>query len=424
MTMLDDAASRPLTWRDLPPHPPYGAAQAAASDPSVMPLATSAAAPAGPGFIRRHRRGLAALAVVTILVGSIAFVGATKGDEIFAAFDQGAISASPAPGGSDPGAGAPPPSTNEPLADAADKLLASVVQIEARGQLGAGVILDAAGYIVTCEHVVGRATNVTVRFGANDEVPGTVVARDSANDLAVVKIEREGLTAAPTVGVDQLRVGQQVIAVGSPLGFSSTVTTGIISALDRSLDTPRGHIDGLIQTDAPINPGNSGGPLADTSGRVAGINDAIASLGGGSDGLGFAIPIERALPLLEQAKTNPDDPSTAQDPGTDPTDPFGGTGDPFGDLLGPDSPLNDPLFQQLMRDLMQGLMNDGQGGQGDAVPPNNAVPPTDPFGGTMDDLLNGLLDQLFGSGGGTSQAPQTPQTPQTPQNDGGPAAWT
>jgi len=243
---------------------------------------------------------------------------------------------------------------------------------------------------------------VTVRFGENDEVQGTVVARDADNDLAIVKITREGLTAAPTVGTDELRIGQRVIAVGSPLGFSQTVTTGIISALDRALDTPRGHIDGLIQTDAPINPGNSGGPLADTQGRVAGINDAIASLGGGSDGLGFAIPIERALPLIEQAKANPNAAPAQPDPGTDPLDPFGGTGDPFGDLFGPDSPLNDPLFQQLMRDLLQGMLNDGQGG---TVPPNEAVPPTeDPFGGTMDQLFNDLLDELLNGlgGGGTN----------------------
>jgi putative serine protease PepD len=398
MTMLDDAGSRPLSWRDLPPHPPYGANQTPSPVPSAVPQQASAVAvQAGPGFIRRHRRGLGALAVAGVLVGSLAFVGAQNSDQILAAFDRDEIGASPVPGSSgDPGAGAPPANPgDEPVADAADKLLKSVVQIEARGQLGAGVVLDTAGYVVTCEHVVGRATSVTVRFGENDEVSGTVVARDAANDLAVVKIEREGLTAAPTVGVDQLRVGQEVIAIGSPLGFSSTVTTGIISALNRSLDTPRGHIDGLIQTDAPINPGNSGGPLADTQGRVAGINDAIASLGGGSDGLGFAIPIERALPLVEQAKANPD--TTPAQPETDPTDPFGGT-DPFGDLFGPDSPLNDPLFQQLMRDLLQGLLDDGQGG---TVPPNNAVPPTeDPLGG-MDQLFNDLLDELLnGLGGG------------------------
>jgi putative serine protease PepD len=404
MTMLDDAGARPLGWRDLPPHPPYGANQPASPAPSAGPQqAAVVAPPAQPGFIRRHRRALGALAVAGVLVGSLTFVGAQNSDTIFAAFDQNALSASPAPDGTDQGAGAAPANPGEePIADAADKLLASVVQIEARGQLGAGVILDAAGYIVTAEHVVGRATTVTIRFGENDELPGTVVARDADNDLAVVKIDREGLTAAPTVGVDQLRVGQQVIAVGSPLGLSQTVTTGIISALDRTLETPRGTMNGLIQTDAPINPGNSGGPLADSQGRVAGINDAIASLGGGSDGLGFAIPIERALPLLEQARTNPE--TTPAEPETeiDPFDPFGGQGDPFGDLFGPNSPLNDPLFQQLMRELLQDLLNDGQGG---AVPPNNAVPPLeDPFGGDMGQLFNDLLDELRnGLDGGSSQ---------------------
>jgi putative serine protease PepD len=400
MTMIDDAAQRPLSWRDLPPNPPYGTNAAAFVPAATAPAATTSVAPPRPGFVRRHRRAIGVLAVAGVLVGSLAVVGAQNGEQIFAAFDQAAIGASPAPGETDPGAGAPPVTPGEdPVADAADKLTKSVVQIEARGQLGAGVILDAAGYIVTCDHVVGRASTVSVRFSEDDEVQGTVVARDSDNDLAIVKIDREDLVAAETVAEDQLRVGQQVIAVGSPLGFSSTVTTGIISALDRSLDTPRGHIDGLIQTDAPINPGNSGGPLADTQGRVAGINDAIASLGGGSDGLGFAIPIERALPLIEKAKTNPDDPTTQPEAEVDPFNPFGGQGDPFGELFGPDSPLNDPLFQQLMRDLLQGLLNDGQGGQGEAVPPNNAVPPLeDPFGGGMDQLFNDLLDELFNSG--------------------------
>jgi putative serine protease PepD len=354
------------------------------------------------GFLRPHRRALGVFAIAGVLIGSLAIVGATNQDRIMAAFDPGDVTASPAPGGSDRGAGAPPVTPGEePIADAADKLIKSVVQIEARGQLGAGVILDPAGYIVTCDHVVGRATSVTVRFGENDEVQGTVVARDRDNDLAIVKIEREGLTAAPTVGENELRIGQRVIAVGSPLGFSQTVTTGIISALDRSLDTPRGTMEGLIQTDAPINPGNSGGPLADTQGRVAGINDAIASLGGGSDGLGFAVPIERALPLIEQAKTNPDAAPAEPETETDPLDPFGGGGDPFGDLFGPDSPLNDPLFQQLMRDLLQGLLEDGQGG---AAPPNEAVPPLeDPFGGDLDQLFNGLLDELLnGLDGGSN----------------------
>jgi S1-C subfamily serine protease len=370
MTMLDDAAQRPLTWRDLPPAPPYGANQptrpAAPTQPSWVPTVTptaTTAAPAGPGFLRRHKRGIAALAIAGAFLGSLAFVGAQNSATIAAAFDQGAA-ASPAPGtptdprATDPGAGAPPAQPGEePVADAAEKLGKSVVQIEARGQMGSGVILDAAGYIVTCDHVVGRAGTVTVRFSESDEVEGTVVARDRDNDLAIVKIDRDGLVAADTVNVDDLRIGQRVIAIGSPLGFSKTVTTGIISALDRSLDTPRGHIDGLIQTDTPINPGNSGGPLADTQGRVAGINDAIASLGGGSDGLGFAIPIERAKPLIEKARTNPDDPTTAPEAEADPLDPFGGSGDPFGDLFGPDSPLNDPLFQQLMRGLMDELLN-------------------------------------------------------------------
>jgi S1-C subfamily serine protease len=399
--MLDDAAQRPLSWRDLPPHPPYGSAAAPQAVAPRIPVAAGVAAPPRPGFLRRHRRALGALAVVAILVGSLAAVGLSNQDRILAAFDPADITGSPAPGTTDPGAGAPPVTPGEePIADAADKLVKSVVQIEARGQLGAGVILDPAGYIVTCDHVVGRATSVTVRFGEDDEVQGTVVARDRDNDLAIVKIEREGLTAAPTVGTEELRIGQRVIAVGSPLGFSQTVTTGIISALDRSLDTPRGTMTGLIQTDAPINPGNSGGPLADTQGRVAGINDAIASLGGGSDGLGFAVPIERALPLIEQAKTNPD--ATPAEPETevDPTDPFGGS-DPFGDLFGPDSPLNDPLFQQLMRDLLQGLLDDGQGG---VAPPNEAVPPLeDPFGGDLDQLFDGLLDELLnGLDGGSN----------------------
>jgi putative serine protease PepD len=157
--------------------------------------------------------------------------------------------------------------------------------------------------------VSGAATegSITATFSDGVQVPARIVGRSPTYDLAVVRVDRDDLPTAPLGDSDRLRVGDPVVAVGSPLGLSGTVTTGIVSALDRPVTTSdegEASYINAIQTDAAINPGNSGGPLVDGRGRVVGITSAIATLGtgrsAGSIGLGFAIPVNQARRVAEQ----------------------------------------------------------------------------------------------------------------------------
>jgi S1-C subfamily serine protease len=164
--------------------------------------------------------------------------------------------------------------------------------------LGSGVIVRADGIIITNAHVVGTASRVEVGLADGRQIPGQVLGRDPTVDVAIVRVQLTGLPTAPLGNSDQLEVGQTAIAIGNPIGLDRTVTTGIISAINRS---PRGfELGGLIQTDAAINPGNSGGPLLDSQGRVIGINSAILQ---GTTGLGFAIPINLAQDIANQVLT-------------------------------------------------------------------------------------------------------------------------
>ncbi len=161
---------------------------------------------------------------------------------------------------------------------------------------GSGVIINSDGYILTNNHVVDGAKEVTVTVGENDEYKAQVVGRDPKTDLAVLKINpRHPLTAAALGDSDQTRVGDWVLAIGNPFGLSHTVTSGIVSAKGRVIGS--GPYDDFIQTDASINPGNSGGPLFNMQGEVIGINTAILPNG---QGIGFAIPIDTAKPLIPQ----------------------------------------------------------------------------------------------------------------------------
>jgi S1-C subfamily serine protease len=165
--------------------------------------------------------------------------------------------------------------------------------------IGSGVIFNSNGWILTNRHVVAGATSLKVELKDGTEYEGTIYGIDTLTDLAIVKIDATGLTAAPVGDSDGLRVGQLVVAIGSPLGtFSNTVTSGIVSAKGREIQTEGSSLSNLIQTDAAINPGNSGGPLLDASAAVVGINTAIAR---DSTGIGFSIPINLAKPLMEQA---------------------------------------------------------------------------------------------------------------------------
>lgn len=164
--------------------------------------------------------------------------------------------------------------------------------------LGSGVIIRSDGIIITNAHVVGTATRVDIGLADGRRLVGQVLGRDPVIDIAVVRVALTGLPSAPLGNSDQLEVGQTAIAIGNPIGLDRTVTTGIISAINRS---PRGfELGGLIQTDAAINPGNSGGPLLDSQGRVIGINSAILQ---GTTGLGFAIPINLAQDIANQVLT-------------------------------------------------------------------------------------------------------------------------
>ena len=202
--------------------------------------------------------------------------------------------------------------------DAAAKAGPSVVRILVSGTvadpaggtipeqgIGSGIIFDANGWILTNRHVVtdasgSTASSVTVELKDGHQYQGSVYGIDTLTDLAIVKISASGLPTA-TIGVSaDLQVGQLAIAIGSPLGtYSNSVTSGIVSATGRSVTVQSGdRLNNLIQTDAAINPGNSGGPLLDAIGNVIGINTAVAT---GSNGIGFAIPIDIARPIMQQA---------------------------------------------------------------------------------------------------------------------------
>ena len=171
---------------------------------------------------------------------------------------------------------------------------------------GSGFIIDRKGYILTNNHVVANAQKIIVTMSGGKKIPATLIGRDPDSDLAIIKIPMKNIeTVTPLGNSDQIRVGQKAIAIGNPFGLSHTLTTGIISALNRSIKmNERTQIDNLIQTDAAINPGNSGGPLLNSNGEVIGINTAIFSLSGGYQGIGFAIPINRAKEVATQLITS------------------------------------------------------------------------------------------------------------------------
>jgi S1-C subfamily serine protease len=162
------------------------------------------------------------------------------------------------------------------------------------GGSGSGFIIDKQGDIVTNNHVVEGAAKLQVVFADETTVDATVVGADPGNDIAVIKVNvaADKLTVVPMGDSSQVKVGQLAIAIGNPFGYEGTVTTGVISGVDRSQQQSTGRsIRNMIQTDAAINPGNSGGPLLDAQGQVIGINSSIESPTGGSVGIGFAIPI-------------------------------------------------------------------------------------------------------------------------------------
>lgn len=208
------------------------------------------------------------------------------------------------------------------VAEIAQRVLPSVVSIDAQSNdgraTGSGFVIDSTGYILTNNHVIAASVasggNISVQLNDGTSYPAKVIGRDSAYDLAVLKISGATLKALQFGDSDKVAVGDSVIAIGSPLGLAGTVTLGIISAKNRAVTAGESATDNsfinALQTDAAINPGNSGGPLVDATGAVIGVNSAIASLGAslgsqsGSIGLGFAIPINQARKTADQLIKN------------------------------------------------------------------------------------------------------------------------
>ncbi|MBN1289761.1 MAG: trypsin-like peptidase domain-containing protein [Actinobacteria bacterium] len=195
--------------------------------------------------------------------------------------------------------------------DIAQKVIPAIVNIDVSSRrnnnslfdyteegTGSGVIYGEEGYVVTNNHVIEKASEITVTLASGEELTGRVVGADAESDIAVLKVDKSGLPAIKRGDSDTLVIGQLAVAVGSPFGFEHSVTTGIVSALHRNVSTSSQVgaqettvLTDLIQTDAAINPGNSGGALCNDQGELIAINTVIASSSGGSEGVGFAIPI-------------------------------------------------------------------------------------------------------------------------------------
>ena len=291
------------------------AASPYSADPATEPV------PVAPVTVADRRpRGTASVVGVALLSAVLA-----SGSTVLVLEGTGAISPR-TPAGSGPTA-ANNASSHVPVAidessaiiDAAAKVSPAVVRITATGStvdplgggtipstgVGSGIIFDAGGWILTNRHVVttssgATASKLTVELKDGRSLTGTVYGIDTLTDLAIVKVDATGLPAAPIGGSSDLKVGQLAIAIGSPLAtYTNSVTSGIVSATGRSVVVDSGvRLNNLIQTDAAINPGNSGGPLLDAGGNVIGINTAVAQ---GSSGIGFAIPIDIARPIMTQA---------------------------------------------------------------------------------------------------------------------------
>jgi putative serine protease PepD len=261
---------------------------------------------------RVQPRALAIFGLVAVLIGAAGgLVGRLTADGASKLTEPGATLSAASPAKERP-AGS--------VADIAARTVPAVVSLEVRvgeeAGTGSGVVIQGDGYVLTNNHVVapaavGSGSRLDAIFSDGTRTPARIVGRDPKTDLAVLKVDVRNPVVAAVGSSTRLAVGDEVIAIGSPLGLAGTVTQGIVSALDRPVRLDGGETDAdavidAIQTDAAINPGNSGGPLVDSTGAVIGINTAIRSIGasagneGGSIGLGFAIPIDTARGIAEE----------------------------------------------------------------------------------------------------------------------------
>jgi putative serine protease PepD len=247
-------------------------------------------------------------------------------------------------------------STAKSVYNGAKDAVTNIVSDTGQGQAtGSGFVVSSDGLIVTNEHVVDGATKVQVKIGTSGKAQdATIVGADASRDLALLKVDASNLKTLPLGDSSTVGVGDATYAIGNPLGLDHTLTTGIVSALNRDLQSPNGaKISGAIQTDAALNPGNSGGPLLDQDGKVIGVNAQIATSGNGSEGsigIGFAIPVNTVKTFISDAKAGKlaPDASTQQDQQQQ-ADPFGQQqqADPYGQQLTPEEQqLQDQLQQQ------------------------------------------------------------------------------
>lgn len=271
----------------LPP-PPVSLPQTPARGPAARP----------PGSLRAAVVAAIVATVVSVAV-TVPLVRATSPET------SPPPAASTAEGATPPaGALGDAPFAGVSVAEVADAVLPSVARVDVAGARGPGsgsaVIFRADGYLLTNNHVVADAQQVRVTLPDGTPRDAEVVGTDPASDLAVLLVADAADLPVPDFATSTPRVGETTVAIGSPFGLEGTVTAGVVSAVNRSVQTPGAPLVDLIQTDAAINPGNSGGPLVNDRGEVIGINTAIISGSGGNVGLGFAIPVSTVLPIAEQ----------------------------------------------------------------------------------------------------------------------------
>ena len=305
--MTDDApASGPGPVVPAPAVPPVPPPTPVPTTTMASPYPTPVPAP--------RRRGLGLLSTVLVSAVVAAVVGAFAGLAGYAAGRSLGTEQQSAAAESTPVAPLVGKIAQGSIAEMAARTLPAVVSLVVEGSVaggsGSGFVIRPDGYILTNNHVVSVADGNTVEvvFSDGEQRTGTIVGTSPSYDLAVVKVDRTGLPALTLGNSDQVRVGDLVVAIGAPLGLDGTVTSGIVSALDRPVMAGESASDvsyiNAVQTDAAINPGNSGGPLLDTAGNVIGVNSAIATLaiGGeaGNIGLGFAIPSNSASRVADE----------------------------------------------------------------------------------------------------------------------------
>ena len=288
-----DPATRPATTASSWPPP------SSSATPPPPPPSPDTPRPGPPE--RRGPRQTLVTALVAAVVSALVTAGvAVPLTRATLASDTGPPVTEPATPAATTPAGTDPTSVSEVAANTSPSV--GFVQVANGGQGGSGsaVIVDPEGYLLTNAHVVDGADRIEVTLPDGNRHDATLVGSDPTSDVAVLQIDATGLPAVDIA--DDAEVGQTVIAIGSPFGLEGSVTSGIVSGIDRTLSSGQGQaaLLGMIQTDAAINPGNSGGALVDTEGRLVGINTAIFSASGTSSGVGFAIPAATAMATAEQ----------------------------------------------------------------------------------------------------------------------------